>query len=163
LVSIYFGRGEAVVGLMQGLVLFGATIATILSATLSKYATIYIVNKLLAIGALAFFMLGAVFMLGVGENISYTVLIIAFFIVSASITIIGIIAWSYLGEHSPENYIGKIMALSISAMNLGAAIGNFIYGRLLARFIETPGVAMLILAGLSGIVAVLAKIRPILK
>jgi len=95
--------------------------------------------------------------LGVSDRISYIALIAAFFIISASITIIGIIAWSYLGEHSPAKYIGKVMALSISAMHLGVALGNYMYGQLLTRFIETPGIVMFILAGLSVLIAMAAN------
>lgn len=55
-------------------------------------------------------------------------------------------------------YALLLFALGFSFMTAGAALGNWMYGRLLGRFIETPGIALLILAGVTALVALFGKV-----
>ena len=87
------------------------------------------------------------------------ILIVSFFVAFAFITMFGIIIMSYLGEQTPEHLVGKVMSLIMSLMFVGYAIGDFLYGFLLSYFTCSPGIALLILAGLSAGLALGIKIK----
>ena len=90
--------------------------------------------------------------------ITYFILIVALFIISALSIMMSIICRSYFGEESSEYMVGKVMALNSSLVILGTSIGGYLYGFLFNHFIESPEIALFILAGASAVVAARFKI-----
>lgn len=91
--------------------------------------------------------------------LTYIILILTLFIIDTLSVMMAIICRSYFGEKAPKHMVGKVMALNSSLVILGASIGGYLYGFLFNRFIEAPEIALLILIGLSLVVALGAKIK----
>jgi len=159
LVTMHLEMGETMVGLTRGLIVVGGTIGVMLIGFLGEKANIAIIRPLLFIASLAFIPVGLALMWTSNSTLIYIVLVISFFIQLASTTIMGIINWAHIGEKTPPHLIGKVYSLTSTFMFLGGAIGNYLYGHLLAHFIETPWIALFIIAGASAIVAMAAKIK----
>jgi predicted MFS family arabinose efflux permease len=104
---------------------------------------------------------GIVFVLIAHETFQFFYLITSFFIVIALTTILETIIFSYVGQIVSEFMMGKIMAIMVSFIVLGYAIGDFLYGFLLRRFIEhsSPGYALIILASIGVGVTLFTKIK----
>jgi len=159
LVTTHLEMGETMVGLTRGLVVIGGTAGVMLISFLREKANVTIVRTLLLISSIAFIPVGIAIMWSNNYTLTYIILIVSFFIMFASNTIMGIINWSYLGEKSPEHLVGKVLSLASAFMFLGIAVGNYLYGFLLNHFIETPAIALFIIAGASTVVALGARIK----
>ena len=159
LVTIYFGRGEEALGITQAIILFSGVIGVILVGLLGKKASITKVRVLLFASSIALLPAGIAFMWSNNYTITYFILIVALFVISALSIMMSIICRSYFGEESSEHMVGKVMALNSSLVISGASIGGFLYGFLFSRFIESPEVALFILTGASAVVATRFKIN----
>ena len=152
LVTGYFARTESVVGLAQGLVVFGGTFGLVLIGILRKKATVGIIQSVFVILASLLLMTG-VALLMLPSEISFWAMLFFFFLITSFMTVLAIITWAYLGEQTPEDKLGKVMSLNGAVLALGLAIGNGMYGVLLDIFLESPGVVFFIL----GLVTFLAS------
>jgi len=159
LVTTHLEMGETMVGLTRGLIVIGGTVGVMLIGFLGEKANISIIRKLLFIASITFIPVGLSFMWSSNSTLIYIILVISFFIQLASTTIMGIVNWAYLGEKTPVAHIGKVYSLASTFMFLGAAVGNYLYGHLLTHFVETPWIALFIIAGASAIVALIAKVK----
>ena len=159
LVTTHLEMGETMVGLTRGLIVVGGTVGVMLIGFLGEKANISIIRPLLFIASMAFIPVGLALMWSDNSTLIFIILVVSFFIQLASTTIMGIINWAYLGEKTPVHLIGKVYSLASAFMFLGGAIGNYLYGYLLAHFIETPWMALFIIAGASIIVALGAKVK----
>ena len=158
LVTIYFERGETTLGITQAIIVFSGVIGVLLIGMLGKKANITKVRLLLFASSIALFPTGIAFMWSNNDTLTYLILIVSLFVISALSIMMAIICRSYFGEKSSEHMVGKVMALNSSLVILGTSIGGYLYGFLFNHFIESPEVALFILTGASAIVAARFKI-----
>ena len=159
LISLYFQGGETTIGLMQGIVVFGGTVGIFLLNALGDKINMSKIRTLLLIASFSLIPVIVSFLVNERGIISYVVLIGAFFIVIGSLSIIGLICWSYIGEKAPEHLMGKIMSLTLALMAVATAVGEFLYGLVFDAFIETPAIALAIIFVGAVIVAMWAKLK----
>ena len=159
LVTIYFESGEAMLGITRAIIVVGGIIGIILMGIGGKKAHITKVRLLLLAASLALIPTILAFMWSNDGMLTYIMLILTLFIINALSVMMSIICRSYFGEKSPQHMVGKVMALNSALVILGFSIGEYLYGFLFNRFITSPEVALLILVGLSGIIAFCAKIK----
>ena len=159
LVTTYFERTESIVGLAQGIVVFGGTFGLVFVGLLGKKATVHAFRPI--------FLILSVLLLGIGGAFSalsvehsFLAMIGGFFFVTAFMTVIAVVAWSYLGEHTPSDQLGKIMALNSTAVALVLAIGNGLYGILLDMFLDAPSSVFYIIGALMFVSTFFAKLKP---
>jgi len=158
LMVTYLGMSEHLIGLSQGFVVFGGTLAAILLPMLKGKASHYTSRIILSIPSLTIAITGVLMLLGENPTMSFILLIACFFIVQIFLTMYGVIYFSFLGEKTPKHAVGKVMGLAVSSSVLGFAIGDFIHGILFSVFATIPGVALIILGAISIIIALNAKI-----
>jgi len=159
LVTNYFARGEATLGIAQGLVVFGGTFGIVLVGILGKRATVALMRPLILILGLSLIPAGiALVQLG-SQNTAFVMTLATFFMTLALMTLLAVVSWAYLGEATPEALLGKVMALNATVLAIGVAIGNSLYGFLFDHFIESPGAALFVLAGLTLVIGVGSKIE----
>ena len=158
LMVTYLEMSEHLIGLSQGFVVFGGTLAAILLPMLKGKASHRTSRVILFIPSLTIAITGILMLLGKNPTISYILLIACFFTVQIFLTMYGVIYFSFLGEKTPKHVMGKVMGLAISSSVLGFAIGDFIHGVLFSVFATTPGVALIILGVISITIALNAKI-----
>jgi len=154
----YLEMTEHLIGISQGIVVFGGTFAAILLPMLKGKASYRTSRQLLFIPSLTIFLTGVFMLFSENPMMSYVLLITCFFIVQIFLTMYGVIYFSYLGEKTPQHVVGKVMGLAISSSVLGFAIGDFLHGILFNVFTQTPGIALIILGVVSIIIALNAKI-----
>jgi len=159
LVTTYFERGEGTLGIAQGLVVFGGTFGIALIGILGKKATVSIMRPVIFILSLSLIPAGlALIQLG-NQNMAFIILIATFFITLALMTVLAVISWAYLGEKTPEAMLGKVLSLNSGLVALGFAIGNSLYGYLFDHFTDNPGIVLLILAGITLMIGVGARVK----
>ena len=159
LASTYLGMGETIVGVMQGSVMFGGTLGVILIGVLGEKANITKARLFLLICSTALLLSGLGFMLSSNVKVTSIILIVSFFTVMIFFTIFAIIASAYMGEKIPEHLIGKVMSLDVTIIWLATAAGNYIFGLLFSHFINSPGIALLIIGGFATAGALCVRIR----
>jgi len=158
LMVTYLEMPEHLIGLSQGVVVFGGTLAAILLPMLKGKASHRTSRTILFIPSLIIATTGILLLLGENPATSYILLIACFFLVQIFLTMYGVIYFSFLGEKTPKQVLGKVMGLVISSSVLGFAIGDFLHGILFNVFATTPGIALIILGVISIIIALNAKI-----
>ena len=159
LVSGYFGRGEATLGIAQGLVVFGGTVGVIFIGILGKRANVNLFRKLIFVMAGVFIPFSAILYFSANDQVKFITTIVSFFILLSLITLVTIIGWTYLGKNTPENLLGKIMGLNSTIIAIGVALGNGLWGMLTRVFIDTPGIAMIIIGGLTLLIGIFVKVE----
>ena len=64
----------------------------------------------------------------------------------------------YMEKKTSKHMVGKVMSLSVSSLALGMFLGNFLYGFLFNHHIQSPHIALFIVAAATIVVAFFAKI-----
>jgi len=159
LMVTYLVMPEHLIGLSQGVVVFGGTLAAILLPMLKGKASHRTSRTMLFIPSLTIAITGILLLLGENPTTSYILLIACFFIVQIFLTMYGVIYFSFLGEKTPKQVLGKVMGLAISSSVLGFAIGDILHGVLFNVFAATPGIVLIILGVISVIIALNANIE----
>ena len=159
LVTIYFERGETILGITRATIVLSGVVGVTLIGMLGKRANITKVRSLMFASSFALIPTGIAFMWSNNDMLTYVILIASFFSISALSIMMSIICRSFFGEKSPEQMVGKVMALNSSLVILGSSIGGYLYGFLFNHFIESPAIALFIIAGASAVVAVRLKVR----
>ena len=159
LVIDYFARGESMVGIAQGLVVFGGTFGVIFIGILGKKATIKLIRPILFTITLLFLITGFVFVTTVSRNIIFILMLASFFLKLSFMTVLAVISWSHLQEFTPSEHTGKVMALNGSFIAMGVALGNSLYGLLFDKFNSTPAYAFFILAGICLVISMILGLK----
>ena len=159
LVTNYFGLGERTLGIAQGLVVFGGTVGVIVIGILGSKATVKLIRPAIFLAGGCLIPAGVILMKFGNQQISFIALIATFFIVLAVQTVHAIVSWGYLGENTPEELLGKVMALNATVFAIGIAIGNSLYGLLFDHFTDHPSMALFALAGLTAVVGLGASVK----
>jgi MFS family permease len=156
----HLGMDEGIVGLMRGLAGTGGIIGVVALGFLGEKANAEtLVRPLLLIAGATFAPVALALVFAENNIVTLVVLVVSFAIMLACTTMFGIVNWSYIGEKASEDVVGKVMALTFALLTLTGAVGNFLYGLLLDYFIDRPAIALFILAGVSVVAALFAKIR----
>ncbi|MCL2840375.1 MAG: MFS transporter [Defluviitaleaceae bacterium] len=158
LMVTYLEMSEHMIGLAQGFVVFGGTLAAILLPMLKGKASHRTSRTILFIPSFIITITGMLMMFFESQAVSFILLIACFFITQLFLTMYSVIYFSFLGEKTPQHVMGKVMGLAISSSVLGFALGDFLHGILFSVFATTPGVALIILGIMSIIIALNAKI-----
>ncbi|MCL2559033.1 MAG: MFS transporter [Turicibacter sp.] len=157
LVTLFFEKSETVLGVTQAIIGLGGIAGVLLMNRLYQKINMSHIRLLLLASTLALLPVCLAFIWRTNDAIIYFILVLSLFIVQGLSMMMGIICRSYFGEKAPEGMVGKVMALNWSLVILGTSLGGYLHGFLWGRFIEIPGVALLILAGLSMIAVLGAK------
>jgi len=158
LMVTYLEMSEHLIGLSQGFVVFGGTLAAIILPMSKGKASHLTSRAILFIPSLIIAITGMLMLLFESQTVSFILLLACFFIAQIFSTMYAVIYFSYLGEKTPQNVMGKVMGLAVSSSVLGFAIGDFLHGILFSVFATAPGVALIILGVMSIIIALNAKI-----
>ena len=156
--SSYMGISHAALGTAMSVGQVGGVVGPMITYALGGRVHIQRMRLFFFIPALALAGIGLVLMYTTAQA-QLVLFVASFFVIQLSFAAVMPIIWSYFGENSPPDMVGKIMSLAMMFSFLGMSIGEFAWGQLLGRFIEAPWVALFAAAGLSVLVSVFAKIR----
>ena len=161
LISTYMGRNESVIGLIQGVIIFGGTIGVISLQCFGGKAGTKLFRPIILIASLILISTGVVLVMVNHETFRFIYIIATFVIIFALTSVLEIVAFTYVGQITSEFMMGKIMAIMVSFMVLGYAVGDLLYGFVLGRFINgsNPGYALILLACAGVAVAIFANVK----
>ena len=101
-VSTYLGRGESVLGLLQGIIVFGGTLGVIALQLIGEKATVKLVRPIIFISLFILVSTGVVFVLSTHDNLRFFYLIGSFFSITALTTILETIIFADVGQKTSE-------------------------------------------------------------
>ena len=139
LMVTYLEMPEHLIGLAQGFVVFGGTLAAIILPMLKGKVSHHTSRTILFIPSLTVAITGVLMLLFESQTVSFALLIACFFIAQIFLTMYSVIYFSFLGEKTPQHVMGKVMGLAISSSVLGFALGDFLHGILFNIFSTSPG------------------------
>ena len=118
-------------------------------------------RPIIFIASLILISTGLVLVLVNNETFHFVYLIGTFFVIFALTSVLEIVVFTFIGQITSEFMMGKIMAIMVSFMVLGYAIGDLLYGFILGRFIKdsNPGVGLIIIASLGVGIAIFTKMK----
>lgn len=135
LVALYFERSQATLGVIQSVILSASVLGALV---MSRYKGILSMSWLIMLCGCLMGLVAVLFSLFGSSAVSYYGYIGGAFVAMIVFTILGILFWSHMGEHTPKHMVGKIMALALTAKWTGIAISDYITGWLYYRFLEQP-------------------------
>ncbi|TCL57531.1 MFS transporter [Kineothrix alysoides] len=101
------------------------------------------------------------FMLGLGYYPSFILFMVCGVPIAAAVTIISIFIVTKVQKKTPDELLGKVMAIMMAVAQCAAPLGQIMYGNLFKTFRETPYIP--ILAAVSAMLAITFIMRQMLK
>lgn len=159
LATLHFGHGETATGLVAALAMLGGTAGAAAMGHLEGRVTLGRAWWVLAGAAVVVAAGGAALWLGAGTA-AFVAVVGAFVLAMAAGVGTEVLWWAHIGTHTPEHLVGKVMAGAMAVMIGGVAAGNWLIGRLFARFDDAPHLALVVVAAAIAVVALAARVRP---
>jgi len=144
LINSALGMSEQSLGFANGLIAGGGVLGVVALGAFEKKITIPTLPKLLVASALSLITTIVLFMTSSGY-IAFAILITGLLLVNSILVIYSMTYFTYLGQNTPEDIVGKIMALAMTVMTLGGTLSMFVVGRLFSLFENNLEIATLIL------------------
>jgi len=79
------------------------------------------------------------------DSFAFAIITVGLLLVNTVLVMFSLNYFTYLGQSTPEELVGKIMAFAMTIMMLGGTIAQFIVGRLFNLFGDNLAMAALIL------------------
>ena len=89
---------------------------------------------------------------------NFVILTVSFFIMQIPATMMVVLVYSYIQKETPDELVGKVMAIIGALLVAGTAIGGQFFGELFAYFTDEPSVVLIIALALSLIVTFFAHV-----
>ena len=147
------GIDERMAGIAVGIMAAGGIVAGVVSGILGKRVRVQACHwKLFFIGVFII-PIGLVFLLPVNNIIAFVIMTAMMFGAMGASTIMTIQVMAFVQRISPQELLGKVIALIMTSTMVAQPLGNWLYGILLERFGDEP---WLILFPVSVLVMMLA-------
>jgi len=154
----HLGVGEELVGMGQGVAMFGGVVSSMLLIKLGNRVGAQSIRLLFVISALMFVPMGLVLLIDTSVNIQLAVLAGSLSLSMGAAAMFGAVAFTVMGTKTSEHMVGKVMSLALALMSLGVAVGSYVYGFLFGQFEQSPASVLFIVGVVYLIVALFAKI-----
>jgi len=158
LINVSLGMGETRLGFANGIISAGGICGVVLLGRLGAQINIKTLPKLLIVSAIIQLITTGAFMLTSG-NIAYGFIVLGGLLVNTVLVMVSLIYFTYLGQNTPEDIVGKIMAFAMTIMMIGGAISQFVLGRLFNIFSNNLAMAALVLPIVVLLLLPLTKIK----
>lgn len=131
LVTEHLGLTNQLMGFAEAAMGAGGLVGGLCASALPRRFTLKQTPLLLGIAALGLGALGAAFALPLAPMATYGMLLGCLALVMAACTAFSIAGIAFLQAEAPQEFVGKVMALTLSAANCATPTGQVIYGALL--------------------------------
>jgi MFS family permease len=152
--------GETLYGLGIGIGQFSAILGAIVGGALAsklKLHRLYLV--LIAIACVCVLMAVAVFpaVLGLGFSLPFSLFVGSGGVIMILITLINIFVFTFVQINTPNEMLGKVMAIILASANCATPLGQALYGLIFERFNEAVFIPVLCAAGFAVLIAITTK------
>ena len=145
LINSVLGMSETRLGFAQGLISVGGVLGVVLLGRLGPRVNITKLTHLLVISAITLLLTTVAFMAASNDSFAFAIITVGLLLVNTVLVMFSLNYFTYLGQSTPEELVGKIMAFAMTIMMLGGTIAQFIVGRLFNLFGDNLAMAALIL------------------
>ena len=149
LITGSLNMGEINVGISTGIKTIGSVGGLALIGLLGDKVSIKNSRLLLMLESLMFVPVIISLLMVENSTANFLILTVAFFIMQIPATMMVVIVYSHVQKETPDELVGKVMALVAAAIVAGGAIGGQFYGELFAYFNHEPWVVLVIALVLS--------------
>jgi|GEM_PF-2354714 len=136
---------ERVLGFAQGLIALGGILGVMLLGRLGERVTAKKLSHLLISSSVTLIATTLIFMLVPSRGMAFVVLIFGSLAVNTILVMFSLNYFTYLGQNTPEEMVGKVMAFAMTVMLLAWSLAQFIVGRLFNLFENNLALAALVL------------------
>ena len=145
LINTVLGRGETSLGFANGFIAVGGILGVIILGMLGSKVNITKLTHLLVISSILLLVTIAAFMTISNDLLTFAIVIIGFLSINTVLVMFSLNYFTYLGQNTPEEMVGKIMAFAMTVMMLGGTLAQFVVGRLFNLFSNNLALAAVIL------------------
>jgi len=145
LINSVLGMGETRLGFANGLIAMGGILGVIILKKLGSKVNITKLTHLLVISSIMLLLTVGAFMMTSNDLLAFGIIIFGLLLINTVLVMLSLNYFTYLGQSTPEEMVGKIMAFAMTAMMLGGTIAQFAIGRLFNLFGDNLAMAALIL------------------
>ena len=144
-INTILGMSETRLGFANGLIAVGGVLGVIILGRFGHKITINKLPNLLVISSIILLLTVGAFMIITNSPIAFVIITGGSLLVNTVLVMFSLNYFTYLGQETPEEIVGKIMAFAMTIMMLGGTLANFIVGRLFNLFSNNLAMAALIL------------------
>jgi MFS family permease len=152
---------ETRLGFAQGAIAVGGIIGVLVLGKFEKKITIEKTQPLLASGSIVLIITAAVFGLTNSDFVAYLAIIIGLFLVNSLMAMFSMLFFTYLGQHTPEDIVGKVMSFAMTIMFGSYAAVGFLSGRLFELFSGQPELSIVVLPAIALLVSPLVRMKKV--
>jgi len=145
LINTVLGMNETRLGFANGLIAVGGIFGVIILGKLGDKINVTKFTHLLVISSIILLLTIGSFMLTSNSRLAYVIITFGSLLINTVLVMFSLIYFTYLGQNTPEEIVGKIMAFAMAFMLLGGTIAQFVIGRLFNLFGDNLAMAALIL------------------
>ena len=135
------------IGWAQGLIQGGGALGLVIIVMFGSKLNINItkLSHLLVISSIIQLLTVAAFIMISDGSLAFATIIIGLLLANTALFVFSAIYFTYVGENTPEEMIGKIMSFAMTIMFLGGAVSQFVTGRLFNLFSDDLSIVALII------------------
>jgi MFS family permease len=161
IVKITMGGSDVVFGIAQGAISFSSILGAIAIGVIGqkmKIAKIYLLIALAGIFLIPLAIAVYPLTLNLGFWFSFLLFILCAVLIVLTTTIISIFLITIIQKQTPNELLGKVMAILFATSTCATPIGQILYGALLDGFSTSIYIPILIVSGVTSILAFVAKV-----
>ena len=151
------GLDERMAGIAMGFIGTGGIAGGIINGILSRRIRIQKNHWMILIVALCLIAVGLAFLLSANAVMTFIIFSAIMFVAMAAATVFTIQVMAFFQRVTPPELLGKMMALVMTATVLAQPIGNWIYGILFGRLIDSPWIIIFSAAFLTSLIALWSR------
>jgi len=145
LINTVLGMSETRLGFANGLIAAGGILGVVILGKLGPKVNITKLTHLLVISSIMLLLTTVAFMMTSSDVLAFAIVTFGALLINTVLVMFSLNYFTYLGQNTPEEMVGKIMAFAMTVMMLGGTLAQFIVGRLFNLFSDNLAMAALIL------------------
>ena len=145
LINTVLGMNETRIGFSNGLIAVGGIFGVIILGRLGDKINVTKFTHLLVISSIILLLTIGAFMLTSNTWLAYAIITFGSLLINTVLVMFSLVYFTYLGQNTPEEMVGKIMAFAMAFMLLGGTLAQFAIGRFFNLFSNHLPLAVLIL------------------
>jgi len=134
LINTVLGMGERSLGFANGLIAAGGIFGVVILGRLGSRINITKLTHLLVVSSVLFLLTMGVFMVASNDRLAFGIITVGTLLVNTVLVMFSLNYFTYLGQKTPEDIVGKVMAFAMTVMMLGGTLAQFTVGRLFNLF-----------------------------
>lgn len=157
MIKIALGLNSQLYGLAEGTMAAGMIAGALTAGYLGQKLEAKDSYKFLVTAAIGLLPMAAVFSLDLAPMLTYYIILISTFMMSAAITVFTVIMMSFIQRQTPDHLIGKVISYILVISQCTLPFGQAVYGFVFEKFIYSINLIVFLTAVFSIFIAIYSK------